>query len=75
MAEVARQNAVYKKEITRNLGLSEPIAENILNGFLQNKNKIGDTLNYHIANVVFLFYHLPKAFGKADVINGLSRFK
>lgn len=75
MAEVARQTAVYEKEITRNLGLYETIAENIINGFLQNINNIGDTLNYHIANVVFLFYHLPKAFGKADVINGLSRFK
>ena len=75
MAEVARQTAVYEKEITRNLGLYETIAENIINGFLQNKNNIGDTLNYHIANVVFLFYHLPKAFGKADVINALCRFK
>ena len=75
MAEVARQTAVYKKEITRKLGLYETIAENIINGFLQNKNNIGDTMNYHIANVVFLFYHLPKAFGKADVINGLCRFK
>lgn len=75
MAEVARQTAAYKKEITRNLGLYETIAENIINGFLQNKNNIGDTMNYHIANVVFLFYHLPKAFGKADVINGLCRFK
>lgn len=75
MAEVARQTAVYKKEITRNLGLYETIAENIINGFLQNKNNIGDTMNYHIANVVFLFYHLPKAFGKADIINGLCRFK
>lgn len=75
MAEVARQTAVYKKEITRNLGLYETIAENIINGFLQNINNIGDTMNYHIANVVFLFYHLPKAFGKADVINGLCRFK
>ncbi len=75
MAEVARQAAVYKKEIVRDLGLYETIAENIINGFLQNKNNIGDTMNYHIANVVFLFYHLPKAFGKADVINGLCRFK
>lgn len=75
MAEVARQAAVYEKEITRNLGLYETIAENIINGFLQNKNNIGDTKNYHIANVVFLFYHLPKAFWKADVINGLCRFK
>lgn len=75
MAEVARQAAVYKKEIVRDLGLYETIAENIINGFLQNKNNIVDTMNYHIANVVFLFYHLPKAFGKADVINGLCRFK
>ena len=75
MAEVARQTAVYKKEITSSLGLYETIAGNIINGFLQNKNNIGDTMNYHIANVVFLFYHLPKAFGKADVINGLCRFK
>lgn len=75
MAEVARQAAVYKKEIVRDLGLYETIAENIINGFLQNKNNIGNTMNYHIANVVFLFYHLPKAFGKADVINGLCRFK
>lgn len=75
MAEVARQAAVYEKEIVRDLGLYETIAENIINGFLQNKNNIGDTMNYHIANVVFLFYHLPKAFGKADVINGLCRFK
>lgn len=75
MAEVARKTAVYEKEITRNLGLYETIAENIIYGFLHNKNNIGDTMNYHIANVVFLFYHLPKAFGKADVINGLCRFK
>lgn len=75
MAEVARQAAVYKKEIVRDLGLYETIAENIINGFLQNKNNIGDTMNYHIANVVFLFYHLPKAFWKADVINGFCRFK
>lgn len=75
MAEVARQTAVYEKEITRKLGLYETIAENIINGFLQNKNNIGDTMNYRIANVVFLFYHLPKAFRKADVINGLCRFK
>lgn len=75
MAEVARQTAVYEKEITRNLSLYETIAGNIINGFLQNINNIGDTMNYHIANVVFLFYHLPKAFGKADVINGLCRFK
>lgn len=75
MAEVARQTTVYEKEITRDLGLYETIAENIINGFLQNINNIGDTKNYHIANVVFLFYHLPKAFGKADVINGLCRFK
>lgn len=44
MAEVARQTAVYEKEITRNLGLYETIAENIINGFLQNKNNIGDTM-------------------------------
>lgn len=44
MAEVAWQTAVYKKEITRNLGLYETIAENIINGFLQNKNIIGDTM-------------------------------
>lgn len=75
MAEVARQATVYEKELTRNLGLYETIAENIINGFLQNKNNIGDTTILHIANVVFLFYHLPKAFGKADVINGLCRFK
>lgn len=75
MAEVARQTAVYKKEITRKLGLYETIAENIISGFLQNKNNIGDTMNYRIANVVFLFSHLPKAFWKADVINGLCRFK
>ena len=53
MAEVARQASIYEKEITRNLGLYETIAENIINGFLQNKNNIGDTMNYHIANVVF----------------------
>ena len=52
MAEVARQAAVYEKEITRKLGLYETIAENIINGFLQNKNNIGDTMNYHITNVV-----------------------
>lgn len=75
MAEVARQTAVYEKEITRGLGLYNTIAGNIINGFLQNKNNIGDTMNYHIANVVFLFYHLPKAFWKADVINGFCRFK
>lgn len=75
MAEVARQTAVYEKEITRNLGLYETIAENIINGFLQNINNIGDTMNYHISNVVFLFYHLPKAFGKADVINSRCRLK
>ena len=44
MAEVARQTAVYEKEITRNLGLYETIAENIINGFLQNNNNIGDTM-------------------------------
>mgnify|MGYP006986365716 FL=1 len=44
MAEVARQTAVYKKEITRKLGLYETIAENIINGFLQNKNNIGETM-------------------------------
>lgn len=44
MAEVARQTAVYEKEITRKLGLYETIAENIINGFLQNKNNIGDTM-------------------------------
>lgn len=75
MAEVARQTAVYEKEITKSLGLYETIAENIIYEFLQNINNIGDTMNYHIANVVFLSYHLPKAFGKADVINALCRFK
>lgn len=44
MAEVARQTAVYEKEIKRKLGLYETIAENIINGFLQNKNNIGDTI-------------------------------
>lgn len=44
MAEVARQTDIYKKEITRKLGLYETIAENIINGFLQNKNNIGDTM-------------------------------
>lgn len=62
MAEVARQTAVYKKEITRNLGLYETIAENIIDGFLQNKNNIGDTMNYHIANVVFVILSPPKSF-------------
>lgn len=62
MAEVARQTAVYKKEITRKLGLYETIAENIINGFLQNKNNIGDTMNYHIANVVFFILSPPKSF-------------
>ena len=62
MAEVARQTAVYKKEITRKLGLYETIAENIINGFLQNKNNIGDTMNYRIANVVFVILSPPKSF-------------
>lgn len=62
MAEVARQTAVYKKEITRNLGLYETIAGNIINGFLQNINNIGDTMNYHIANVVFVILSPPKSF-------------
>lgn len=62
MAEVAKQTAVYKKEITRNLGLYETIAENIIDGFLQNKNNIGDTMNYHIANVVFVILSPPKSF-------------
>lgn len=53
MAEVARQTAVYEKEITKGLGLYETIAENIIYEFLQNINNIGDTMNYHIANVVF----------------------
>ena len=44
MAVVAWQTAVYKKEIKRKLGLYETIAENIINGFLQNKNIIGDTM-------------------------------
>ena len=44
MAEVARQTAVYEKKITRKLGIYETIAENIINGFLQNKNNIGDTM-------------------------------
>lgn len=55
MAEVARQTAVYEKEITRNLGLYETIAENIIYEFLKNINNIGDTMNYHIANVVFFY--------------------
>ena len=62
MAEVARQTAVYKKEITRNLGLYETIAENIIYEFLQNINNIGDTMNYHIANVVFVILSPPKSF-------------
>ena len=62
MAEVARQTAVYKKEITRNLGLYETIAGNIIDGFLQNKNNIGDTMNYRIANVVFVILSPPKSF-------------
>ena len=62
MAEVARQTAVYKKEITRKLGLYETIAGNIIDGFLQNKNNIGDTMNYHIANVVFVILSPPKSF-------------
>lgn len=62
MAEVARQTAVYKKEITRKLGLYETIAENIIDGFLQNKNNIGDTMNYRIANVVFVILSPPKSF-------------
>lgn len=62
MAEVARQTAVYKKEITRKLGLYETIAENIISGFLQNKNIIGDTMNYRIANVVFVILSPPKSF-------------
>lgn len=75
MAEVARQTAVYEKEITRDLGLYETIAGNIINGFLQNKKQHWryDELPYR--QCCFLFYHLPKAFGKADVINGLCRFK
>lgn len=39
MAEVARQTAVYEKEITRDLSLYETIAGNIINGFLQNKKQ------------------------------------
>ena len=62
MAEVARQTAVYEKEITIKLGLYETIAENIINRFLQNKNIIGDTMNYHIANVVFFTLSPPKSF-------------
>lgn len=62
MAEVARQVAVYEKEITRKLGLYETIAENIINGFLQNKNNIGDTMNYHITNVVFFIISPSKSF-------------
>lgn len=62
MAEVARQAAVYEKEITRKLGLYETIAENIINGFLQNKNNIGDTINYHITNVVFFILSPSKSF-------------
>lgn len=62
MAEVARQTAVYEKEITRNLGLYETIAENIINGFLQNINNIRDTMNYHIANVVFFILSPSKSF-------------
>lgn len=62
MAEVAWQTAVYKKEITRNLGLYETIAENIIYEFLQNINNIGDTMNYHIANVVFVILSPPKSF-------------
>ncbi len=62
MAEVARQAAVYEKEITRKLGLYETIAENIINGFLQNKNNIGDTMNYHITNVVFFILSPSKSF-------------
>lgn len=62
MAEVARQAAVYEKEITRKFGLYETIAENIINGFLQNKNNIGDTMNYHITNVVFFIISPSKSF-------------
>lgn len=62
MAEVARQTAVYEKEITRDLGLYETIAGNIINGYLQNKNNIGDTMNYRIANVVFVILSPPKSF-------------
>ena len=62
MAEVARQAAVYEKEITGKLGLYETIAENIINGFLQNKNNIGDTMNYHITNVVFFILSPSKSF-------------
>ena len=62
MAEVARQAAVYEKEITRKLGLYETIAENIINGFLQNKNNICDTMNYHITNVVFFILSPSKSF-------------
>lgn len=62
MAEVARQAAVYEKEITRKLGLYETIAENFINGFLPNKNNIGDTMNYHITNVVFFILSPSKSF-------------
>lgn len=62
MAEVARQTAVYEKEITKGLGLYETIAENIIYEFLHNKNNIGDTMNYHIANVVFFILSPPKSF-------------
>lgn len=62
MAEVARQAAVYEKEITRKLGLYETIAANFINGFLQNKNNIGDTMNYHITNVVFFILSPSKSF-------------
>ena len=62
MAEVARQTAVYEKEITKGLGLYETIAENIINGFSHNKNNIDDTMNYHIANVVFFILSPPKSF-------------
>ena len=64
MAEVARQTAVYKKEITRKLGLYETIAENIINGFLQNKNNIGDTVVHRIANVVFYSITSQKLSGR-----------
>ena len=62
MAEVARQAAVYEKEITRKLGLYETIVENIINGVLQIKNNIGDTMNYHITNVVFFIISPSKSF-------------
>ena len=64
MAEVARQTAVYEKKITRKLGIYETIAENIINGFLQNKNNIGDTKNYSIANVVFYSITSQKLSGR-----------